>query len=65
MEMDSNIIGRILFMNFSLMQIFYYCWFGNEVKLKVQHYDEECNKTLRLDFLRASDVYAWIWFSFK
>ncbi|XP_060824034.1 odorant receptor Or1-like [Bombus pascuorum] len=33
-EMDLNIIGKILFMNFSLMQIFYYCWFGNEVKLK-------------------------------
>ncbi|XP_050591263.1 odorant receptor Or1-like isoform X1 [Bombus affinis] len=33
-EIDSNIIGRILFMNYSLTQIFYYCWFGNEVKLK-------------------------------
>lgn len=35
-EMDSRYIGTILYMACSLMQIFYYCWFSNEVKLKVR-----------------------------
>ncbi|XP_031370969.1 odorant receptor Or1-like [Apis dorsata] len=33
-EMDSRYIGTLLYMVCSLMQIFYYCWFSNEVKLK-------------------------------
>ncbi|KAF3430255.1 hypothetical protein E2986_11566 [Frieseomelitta varia] len=33
-EMDSRFVGTILYMTCSLMQIFYYCWFSNEVKLK-------------------------------
>ncbi|XP_016771361.2 odorant receptor 94b [Apis mellifera] len=33
-EMDSRYVGTILYMVCSLMQIFYYCWFSNEVKLK-------------------------------
>lgn len=36
-EMDSRYIGTILYMACSLMQIFYYCWFSNEVKLKVRY----------------------------
>ncbi|XP_033319396.1 odorant receptor 94b-like [Bombus bifarius] len=33
-EMDSRFVGTLLYMACSLMQIFYYCWFSNEVKLK-------------------------------
>lgn len=36
-EMDSRYVGTILYMVCSLMQIFYYCWFSNEVKLKVRY----------------------------
>lgn len=36
-EMDSRYIGTLLYMVCSLMQIFYYCWFSNEVKLKVRY----------------------------
>lgn len=51
-EMDSRYIGTILYMVCSLMQIFYYCWFSNEVKLKVRYCRvKDTNMTHDYDFL--------------
>ncbi|XP_076179888.1 odorant receptor 94a-like [Ptiloglossa arizonensis] len=33
-ELGSEIVDVILYASCTLMQIFYYCWYGNEVKLK-------------------------------
>ena len=49
MEVDSSFIGMI-FMICALMQIFYYCWFSNEVKLKVR-------------FITMKSVYPTVGFS--
>nr|XP_033331544.1 odorant receptor Or1-like [Megalopta genalis] len=58
-ELDGNLADIAFYITCLLLQIFYFCWFGNEVKLKSSqpvHILRTCPQSFSLQSLEVSDM---------